>query len=63
MGFNAEIKVRLSAEEKKALQEIADKRPGRPKLSLIMREVIAEFLERARKAEERKAARREKDLS
>lgn len=63
MGFDAEIKVRLSAEEKGALQEIADKRPGRPKLSLILREVIAEYLERARKADERRVARREKDLS
>jgi predicted DNA-binding protein len=63
MGFDAEIKVRLSAEEKKALQAIADQRPGGVKSSVIVREAIEEYLARVRKNEERKAARREKDLS
>lgn len=63
MGFDAEIKVRVSKAEKDALQEIADARKGNPTASVIVREAIQEFLERARKAEERKAARREKDLS
>lgn len=63
MAFDAEIKVRVSSEEKKALQEIADGRKGNPTASVIVREAIQEYLERTQKSRVAKKARREKDLS
>jgi hypothetical protein len=50
VGFDAEIKVRVSAWEKQALADIAAERRGNVKPSVIAREAIQEYLERAGKS-------------
>lgn len=50
MGFDADIKVRVSVEEKQALADIAAQRRGNVRPSVIVREAIQEYLERNRKS-------------